>query len=355
MKRFLPIFFLLFLVSLSLACGVASEIFDEATPTSAPRPTKKPTRTPLPPSPTPIPTSTRDNCPNGECITACVNKLDSIVSRKNKKAPRHEFDQDEEYTLVTYEIEGDEIANPERGKIISSLKSYQTDTKAQRQLWDYFAAIIPPEQRNFLTHYLVFTDGEDNVLASVAQSQDSAEEWDLSVDIVDTNDPKDLTFTLVHEFGHLLTLNPNQVPPSKAIFNDPENESAYNKAKKACKNYFPGEGCAEENSYINQFFNQFWDNRLYEEWLKVDGTEDPDAFDTKLERFYKKYKDRFVSDYAPTSPEEDIAESWSFFVLKPKPGGKTIANKKVLFFYEFPELVRLREQIAHNLCDQLEK
>jgi hypothetical protein len=355
MKRYIPILILLFLVSLSLACEATSDVFEESTPTTAPLRTKRPTRTPVPPSPTPIPISTNANCPNGECITACVNKLDSIVSRKNKKAPRHEFDQDEEYTLVTYDIEGNEITNPERGKIISSLKSYQNDTKAQQQLWDYFAAIIPSEQRLFLTHYLVFTDGEENLLASVAQSQDNAAEWDLSVDIVDTNNPKDLTFTLVHEFGHLLTLNPNQVPPNKAIFNNPDSDSIYNKAKKACKNYFPGEGCAEENSYINQFFQRFWDNKLYEEWLKVSGTEDPDAFDAKLERFYKKYKDRFVTDYAPTSPEEDIAESWTFFVLKPKPGSKTIANQKVLFFYEFPELIHLREQIAVNLCNQLEK
>ena len=75
----------------------------------------------------------------------------------------------------------------------------------------------------------------------------------------------------------------------------------------------------------------------------------------KLRCLYEKYKDQFVTDYAPTSPEEDIAESWSYFVLKPKPGSSTIANRKVLFFYEFPELVALRQQIAHNLCAQLEK
>ena len=69
----------------------------------------------------------------------------------------------------------------------------------------------------------------------------------------------------------------------------------------------------------------------------------------------RNIKAEFVTDYAPTSPAEDIAESWSFFVLKKKPASKTIANEKVLFFYEFPELVNLRSQIAHNLCDQLDQ
>lgn len=353
MKRFLPVLLFACLVSMSLACQAANRLLASDTPTPVPSPTRQPTRTPIPP--TPLPTSTRDTCPNGECIIACVNKLDAIVDPKNKKPPRHNFETDEEYTLVTYSVNGDQISDPKPGEIISSLKSYQNDSAAQQQIWDYFAAIIPLDQRTFLKHYLVFTDGEDNLLASVAQSERSANAWDLSVDILDTSDPKDLTFTLIHEFGHLLTLNPDQVKPSLPIFNNPDSDSVYNKEKKACSNYFPGEGCSDKKSYINLFVKRFWDSKLYEEWLKIDATEDQDAFDAKLERFYKKYKDQFVSDYAPTSPEEDIAESWSYFVLKPKPGGKTIANQKVLFFYDFPELVHLREEIAHNLCAQLEK
>jgi hypothetical protein len=354
MKRFIPILLFAFLVSLSLACRAASA-FTEDTPTPAPHPTQRSTSTPPPPIPTSIPANTPNNCPNGECIIGCVNKLDAIVSPKNKKPPRHKFESDEEYTLVTYQVDGDQISDPQLETVMSTLKSYQKDSAAQKQIWDYFAAIIPPEQRTFITHYLVFTDGEDNLLASVAQSETSANQWDLSVDILDTSDPKDLTFTLVHEFGHLLTLNPSQVTPSKAIFNDPDNDSVYKKEKKACSTYFPGEGCSHKDSYIDQFVERFWTSKLYEEWLKIDATEDPDLFDSKLTRFYKDHKAQFVSDYAPTSPEEDIAESWAYFVLKPKPAKQTIANEKVLFFYEFPELVSLREQIAHNLCDQLEK
>jgi hypothetical protein len=47
---------------------------------------------------------------------------------------------------------------------------------------------------------------------------------------------------------------------------------------------------------------------------------------------------------------EDIAESWAFFVLSPKPELKSIADEKILFFYEYPELVELRTQILNNIC-----
>lgn len=352
MKRFAPFFLLTVLIVISLACRAVERLLTDETPTPAPSPTTPATRTPRLPVATP--TATPKPCPNGECIVACVNRLDAIVQPKGKKAPKHNFKDDERYTLVTYQVSGDRILYPKLSKVPVSMKSYQEDRNAQEAVWNYFIAIIPLDQRRFVTHYDVFTDGEENVLASVAQSKYSASQWDLNVDILDTADPKDLTFTLVHEFGHLLTLNPDQVTPSQAIFDNPDSDSVYQKEQDACDTYFPGEGCSHKDAYINRFVNKFW-KKIYDEWITIDNIEDQDVYEKRLERFYQKYKDQFVTDYAPTSPEEDIAESWSFFVLKPKPGKSTIANQKVLFFYEFPELVELREQIAHNLCDQLEK
>jgi hypothetical protein len=57
-----------------------------------------------------------------------------------------------------------------------------------------------------------------------------------------------------------------------------------------------------------------------------------------------------VDDYAVTDPSEDIAETWAFFVLSPKPQGGTVSDQKLLFFYQYPELVQVRGQILQNLC-----
>ena len=64
---------------------------------------------------------------------------------------------------------------------------------------------------------------------------------------------------------------------------------------------------------------------------------------------YEKYQDQFVSMYSSTNIDEDIAESWTEFVLTEKPSGETISEQKILFFYGFPELVELREHIRENL------
>jgi hypothetical protein len=359
MKRFAPVFLIAVLGLASLSCMAVNRALFGEPPTPTPIP---PTLIPVPTlTPTLVPTITLtpDSCPNGDCITACVDQIHSMSQSGGvggeSRTTRRSLDAKGIYVLVAYTIDGDQIRDPidERG-LSESLTDYQKDRQTQQRIWDYFAAIIPPEQRTFLDAFIIFTDGKENLLASVSQSRNSADEWVLGVDIVDATNPKDLTFTLVHEYGHLLTLNPSQVVPSQLIFDHPHSDKIYQQEANTCQTYFSGEGCSNSNSYINKFFARFW-SKIYAEWSDIDRIENEDDLYRALEKFYKKYKDQFVTDYAPTSPAEDIAESFSFFILRPKPTGDTIADQKVLFFYEFPELVQLRTQMGHRLCAQVEK
>ena len=78
--------------------------------------------------------------------------------------------------------------------------------------------------------------------------------------------------------------------------------------------------------------------------------EDKDEYYDQLDDFYNKYDDQFLSNYSATSPAEDIAEAFAFFILSPKPPADSIANQKILFFHEFPELMQLRGHILNQLC-----
>jgi hypothetical protein len=69
--------------------------------------------------------------------------------------------------------------------------------------------------------------------------------------------------------------------------------------------------------------------------------------------FYWLHANQFLTSYAAKNPEEDIAESWAFFILSSKPEPTSIANQKILFFYEYPELVTLRQEIRDRLCTTL--
>lgn len=298
----------------------------------------------------PVPEQVTAEAPATQETTSCPIITDQIIALAASGGEEMKEDLlDTEVTLVTYTISGEELTNPFYTSVSSNLQTEQDDTQAHQKIWDYFRTIIPSDQRSVISEYAIITDGQGGTLASVSQTYSDPDLWSLQVDIADTTNYYDLTYTLVHEFGHLLTLGPSQVPPSLAVFNNPDDDNIYLNEVSACPDYFPGEGCANPDSYINNFYNQFWVD-IYDEWNTINLEEDEDAYYDKLDAFYAKYADQFVTSYAVTNPEEDIAEAWAFFVFSPKPAGDTIAEEKILFFYNYPELVELRAKILANMC-----
>ena len=122
---------------------------------------------------------------------------------------------------------------------------------------------------------------------------------------------------------------------------------------------------------MNKFFQKFWAD-IYPTYYYA-GDEIMSTY-----AFHGKYYDQFVTYYAASHPAEDIAESFSAFVLW---NDETIDNhkklckaegwnlidnvkwkwcqkayrdnsiweEKILFFYDFPELVEMRDFIRNNL------
>jgi hypothetical protein len=102
-------------------------------------------------------------------------------------------------------------------------------------------------------------------------------------------------------------------------------------------------------SYLNQFYDRFW-KPTWEDFQKIDKNGYESALQQEQNQWYAQHEDWFVTEYAAVNPEEDMAETWSAFVLKEKPpASQTVAEQKILFFYDQPELVALRAAIRHRL------
>jgi len=328
----------------TLACRAAERLLLPATATPLPIPTNTflPTVTPLPTIP--LPTATV------QFEAACPLIVADIIEEATALGKNDSDENVEEAHLVTYTFRDEKLQNYYLGPVPESLRDEQKDRPTHEAIWNYFVAIIPPERRDMLSEFTIFTDGRYNYLAAVAQTDDDPKRWILEVDILDSDSYLELTFTLIHEQGHLLTLTEEQVPPNLVIYNNPDNDEIYERELSACPQYFTGEGCSTPDSYINEFFNRFWTD-FYEEWEEIDLIEDEDKRERELDDFYETYQDQFLTDYAVTNPAEDIAESWTFFVLSPKPELNSIADEKILFFYEYPELVQLRQDILTRVCN----
>ncbi|MFL0198561.1 hypothetical protein ACJDU8_23835 [Clostridium sp. WILCCON 0269] len=220
----------------------------------------------------------------------------------------------------------------------SNKKLSKNDIEKHKIMWERVKQIIPKAYLNTINRFDVVTDEKDNTMAYV-DSDDSNTIWTFGLNIQDAFDEKgkllnkDLNETIVHEFGHIITLNYKQIEPE---------------LKENSATYVTDEGTTKKQSYLNIFYQKFWSN-IYGDYKKSNSIKANQNDEQENLAFYEKYKNQFVSEYASTNPEEDIAECFRVFVFQNKPSGKTIAEKKVLLFYNFPELVKMRKEIRNNL------
>lgn len=201
--------------------------------------------------------------------------------------------------------------------------------------WDHITNLYPEAYLRYLVGYDLTSDGWGGDFAMVWQDYEDDRKWHLTVDPADAVDRSgefnfyQMDETLVHEFCHILTLNHTQMMPRM-------NEQS--------PTYTTDEGTLRQGSYLNQFYQRFWKDIAAAYLVESDYV---DAYAD--ERLYADYPDAFVTEYAATHPAEDIAESFIYFVTLDKPDGTTVKDDKIRFFYVYPELIEIRNQMRQFL------
>ena len=224
------------------------------------------------------------------------------------------------------------------------------DREYHESLWDMYSTLIPAKYRGNITEFDLITDGYDGVVAHVMPSMENPKDWTLSLDTLDSAvNIDEVMKTLIHETAHVLTLGHKQIPVNEQYLKAFEEDKDIASYQNKCKSLFLQEGCAKESSYINQFHNSFW-KQIEQEWTekKVEESEEAQM------QFFKERQDEFVSEYGTTNVAEDIADTFTAFILqdsKEVKEGTELKYKKIAFFYQFPELVKMRAEVLSGLYD----
>ncbi|MBE2222857.1 MAG: hypothetical protein IAF02_15035 [Anaerolineae bacterium] len=232
----------------------------------------------------------------------------------------------------------------------------QINQQRHQEIWAFLRQILPADLLlSDVSEYHIFTDGTEEILAYVSPLPDDPNHWLIGIDIADAGttgkvNTRDFVHTTIHEFAHILTLEDAQVPPDTSLSAAEIEDGVESEVALACTTFYTGEGCALNNAYINQFFNKFWADVYYNEFQDVEWAETDEEYEDALLAFYEARPDWFVTEYAATNPGEDIAESFTYFVLQEKPTGSSIADQKVRFFYDYPALVAMRNHMRSELA-----
>ncbi|HKK94994.1 MAG TPA: hypothetical protein VJ916_01535 [Anaerovoracaceae bacterium] len=234
-------------------------------------------------------------------------------------SPTDNYTNNGEMIIGTYDITNGDYDN------LSKTKFTEDNEDQLKLISEYVKDILPKDNFLMLDSLVMMSDGQGNNLAYVYQK---GNKWVLSIDYADALDSKDnldskFISTLSHEITHLITLNEDQM----------DNNSSDD-------TYETSEGKLKKDSYLNQFYELFWKDKV----LNINES----MGDAERIRYFEEHMNMYINDYATTSPEEDISESFATFVIYEKPRGNEIYKKKILFFYDYPELVNIRSEIRKN-------
>jgi hypothetical protein len=270
---------------------------------------------------------------------ACEKDDDNISPEsKDEKQEQTREDEKPEVELTLYQITGEDIRKLKDFKVSGSSLALQKDTKKHQEIWSMTKQVIPSKERVRFGELMFIESKESGAAGYVTQTEDDLLKWQLGIAIDMAyeggfNKDGELAYTLIHEFGHVLSLNETQID--------------FIKPKEECTTYHIDEGCTKEDSYLYCFYKTFWTD-IIEEFNQVGDSED------KAYEFYTKYENRFVTEYASTNPVEDFAECFAFFVTKTeRPTGESITDKKIALFYDYPKLIEIRNYIRKNAAIKL--
>lgn len=103
------------------------------------------------------------------------------------------------------------------------------------------------------------------------------------------------------------------------------------------------------DTYQEEFTNTFWSTKTMRAYSKkLAAISDVETRTEFTEAFYEDHMSYFVSQYSVESPSEDIAESFVAFVTEPYPTKTNTRDKKIKFFYSYPELTAWRTALRNS-------
>jgi hypothetical protein len=181
-------------------------------------------------------------------------------------------------------------------------------------IWEIVDATWPDSQRDELAQVSVVREEPRGLVGVVHPSVSGG--WILSLDVADLSDRALIEETIVHELSHAVTLDDD-------VFRFGDDTG--------CRGVTMSLGCADDGTILARFAARFWSDG-------ADGATPTSAPDPS----------GFVNDYASSAPHEDLAETFTAWVLGWPVDGATI-EAKIEMLAADPELAGLAGELRDRL------
>jgi hypothetical protein len=282
----------------------------------------------------------------GRCIRKCETDgcagLDEIIFKKMEKisevpmVTNDAFQSEAPVMISTYTIKNGSIQISELGKDLDPyLQKIQKNSSVHKDIWKKVQQIFPKKYLEPFAEFQIFSDGAGEMTGEVyRQKKDGgfSGKWVLAFDPKDNDD---LAYSILHELGHAIIITDEKMEYDAQFY--------------ACQDEVIQKRSSARKEYLTAYKEQFWEPYGDDFW-RIGNIEDDAKKEREIQILSKKYVDFFLTEYSLTNPTEDFCETFAHFVLMEKPNSDdAVADQKILFFYDYPELVRLRDSLRWSL------
>ena len=169
-----------------------------------------------------------------------------------------------------------------------------------RQLWNRFVALVGSSfVSTYLQEFRVYSDANAEYDAFSERDTERGK-WILAVnvyklDLSEKNAWQEMEQLFIHEVGHMVV---DQYP-----------------------------------DMFDTYVQTFWNARDLAHADSVEALSYGNSRNSVIQNYYYAHQSDFVSEYAATSPLEDIVESFTYFVLGGPSVGRNEKDSKINFFY----------------------
>lgn len=303
------------------------------------------------------------------CGENCTEATEAIADKANAVGTNFysgskKFKDNAEQTtglLVDYPVSAGELQTSEATTY--STNSLAKATVKHTAIWDLVKHFFPKSHLTHITDFNIITDGEGNEFGAGISTSYAFPKPMINLDIADmypgssnTLDKNNLIYALLHGLAHPTLLEIYaETQDNDMVYTSPTNRLVLLPTKRAAclPNYYSAWSCTKDYSYLNLFYQKFWNGiSATTPHIFPENNLSEAEIVTATNALYQKYPNSFVTAYAARNPLEDLAESWVAFILKNKPTGNTIADQKILFFYEYPSFGKMRNFLRGRLWEE---
>ncbi len=185
-----------------------------------------------------------------------------------------------------------------------------------RQLWNRFVTLVGSSfVSTYLQEFRIYSDA-DAEYDAFSERDTERGKWILAVnvyklDLSERNAWQEMDQLFIHEVGHMVV--------------------------------------DEYPDMFDTYVQTFWNVRDLAHADAVEALSYGNSRNSVIQNYYYAHQSDFVSEYAATSPLEDIVESFTYFVLGGLSVGRNEKDSKINFFYSYPKLKEIRAQMRNSL------